>query len=40
VDQILDKLLESKGAKAGKPVNLTEAEIRGLCLKSKDIFLS
>lgn len=40
VDKIIEKLLESKGARQGKPVNLSEAEIRGLCIKSRDIFLS
>lgn len=29
-----------RGARPGKNVQLTEAEIRGLCLKSREIFLS
>jgi len=40
VDKILDKLLEVRGAKPGKQVNLSESEIRGLCLKSREIFIS
>jgi len=40
VDKILEKLLEVKDKKPGKQVNLTETEIRGLCLKSREIFIS
>lgn len=29
-----------KGSRPGKNVQLTENEIRGLCLKSREIFLS
>lgn len=29
-----------RGARPGKSVQLTENEIRGLCLKSREIFLS
>ena len=29
-----------RGSRPGKTVNLTEAEIRGLCTKSREIFLS
>lgn len=29
-----------RGARPGKNVQLTENEIRGLCLKSREIFLS
>lgn len=29
-----------KGSRPGKNVQLTEGEIRGLCLKSREIFLS
>ena len=29
-----------RGTKQGKNVNLTEAEIRGLCNKSREVFLS
>ena len=36
VDTIIDKLLSAKG----KDCKLLESEIRGLCLKSREIFLS
>ena len=29
-----------RGSRPGKSVQLTEAQIRGLCLKSREIFLS
>jgi hypothetical protein len=34
------RLLEVRGSRPGKNVQLTENEIRGLCLKSREIFLS
>ena len=40
VDSIITRLLEVRGARPGKQVQLSEAEIRGLCLKSREIFLS
>ena len=40
VDKIIEKLLEVKDKKPGKQVNLTENEIRGLCLKAREIFMS
>ena len=40
VDKIIEKLLEVKGSKPGKQVNLTENEIKGLCMKSREIFIS
>ena len=40
VDGIISKLLAVKGSKPGKIVNLTETEIKGLCLKSKEIFVA
>jgi serine/threonine-protein phosphatase PP1 catalytic subunit len=40
LDAIIDKLLEVKGCRPGKQVNLTEEEITGLCLRSREIFLS
>ena len=40
VDKIIEKLLEVRGKRPGKTVNLLESEIRQLCLKSKDIFTS
>jgi serine/threonine-protein phosphatase PP1 catalytic subunit len=36
IDKIVEKLLEGKG----KEVKLIEAEIRGLCIKAREIFLS
>ncbi|KAG5831967.1 hypothetical protein ANANG_G00286090 [Anguilla anguilla] len=40
IDSIIQRLLEVKGSRPGKNVQLTENEIRGLCLKSREIFLS
>jgi len=40
IDHIIDKLLEVRGCRPGKQVNLTEQEVRGLCLKSRDIFIN
>lgn len=40
VDKIIDKLLEVRGSKPGKQVTLQESEIRGLCIKSREIFIS
>eukprot|EP01017_Pseudomicrothorax_dubius_P017740 TRINITY_DN1990_c0_g1_i1.p1 TRINITY_DN1990_c0_g1~~TRINITY_DN1990_c0_g1_i1.p1 ORF type:complete len:270 (+),score=33.20 TRINITY_DN1990_c0_g1_i1:99-908(+) len=40
IDNIIDKLLEVRGTKPHKQVNLTENEIRGLCIKSRDVFIS
>ncbi len=40
VDKIMDKLLEFKDKKPQKQVNLTEIEIRNLCIKSREIFIS
>ena len=40
VDNIIDRLLEVRGSKPGKPVALTEAEIRDLCYRSREIFIS
>jgi len=40
VDNILDKLLEVKDKRTSKQVNLTEHEIRSLCVKAREIFLS
>ena len=40
VDAIIEKLLEVKGCKAGKQVNLSENEITGLCNKSREIFIN
>lgn len=40
IDAILEKLLEVKHARPGRQVNLTEQEVRNLCIKSRDIFMS
>ena len=40
LDSIIQRLLEVRGSRPGKNVQLTEAEIRGLCLVSREIFLS
>lgn len=40
IDVIISKLLEVRGARPGKNVQLSEVDIRNLCLKSREIFLS
>uniref|UniRef100_A0A1D5RJ78 Serine/threonine-protein phosphatase n=1 Tax=Macaca mulatta TaxID=9544 RepID=A0A1D5RJ78_MACMU len=40
IDSIIQPLLEVKGSKPGKFVQLQENEVRGLCLKSREIFLN
>jgi len=40
VDKIIERLLEVRGKRPGKHVNLTETEIRNLCLKSREVFIS
>lgn len=40
IDDILEKLLEVRGCRPGKQVNLTEQEVRGLCIKAREVFLS
>lgn len=40
VDAIIDKLLEVRGSRPGKQVTLAEAEIRSLCLRSREIFIN
>ena len=40
IDSIIARLLEVRGSRPGKNVQLTENEVRGLCLKSREIFLS
>ncbi|KAG6518414.1 hypothetical protein ZIOFF_021889 [Zingiber officinale] len=39
LDGIIQRLLEVKGSKPGKQVQLLEADVRQLCLVSKEIFL-
>uniref|UniRef100_A0A0N4ZEQ3 Serine/threonine-protein phosphatase n=1 Tax=Parastrongyloides trichosuri TaxID=131310 RepID=A0A0N4ZEQ3_PARTI len=40
IDAILNRFLENRGNKPGKNVQLTEMEIKILCMKSREIFLS
>lgn len=40
VEKIIEKLLEMRGSKPGKQVNLQESEIRGLCVRAREIFIS
>ncbi|KAE9556190.1 hypothetical protein FO519_000529 [Halicephalobus sp. NKZ332] len=40
VDSIIQRLTEIRGSKPGKNVQLSENEIKGLCVKSREIFLS
>ena len=40
LDSIIDRLLEVRGSRPGKPVQLLEAEIRHLCQKAREIFIS
>ena len=40
LDDIIARLLEVRTGRPGKQVQLSEAEIRQLCVSSKDIFLS
>lgn len=38
VDNIIERLLEVKGSRSSKHVQLTEVEIRSLCQKAREIF--
>uniref|UniRef100_A0A0A9WPQ6 Serine/threonine-protein phosphatase n=1 Tax=Lygus hesperus TaxID=30085 RepID=A0A0A9WPQ6_LYGHE len=40
LDSIISRLLEVKGGRVGKSVQLLESEVRGLVLKSREVFLS
>eukprot|EP01105_Mastigella_eilhardi_P024535 TRINITY_DN641_c2_g1_i5.p1 TRINITY_DN641_c2_g1~~TRINITY_DN641_c2_g1_i5.p1 ORF type:complete len:348 (-),score=87.63 TRINITY_DN641_c2_g1_i5:136-1179(-) len=40
VDQIIQRLLEVRGSKPGRQVNLGENEIRFLCFRAREIFMS
>ena len=39
IDNIIEQLLAVRGARPGRQVNLTENEIRWLCIKSREIFI-
>ena len=38
VDTVIEQLLSVRGSRPGRQVNLTENEIRWLCIKARDIF--
>lgn len=40
IDLVIENLLEVRGARPGKQVNLDESTVKALCNKSRDIFLS
>jgi hypothetical protein len=40
VDSIIERLLEVRGSRPGKQVQLAEHEIKFLCTKSREIFIS
>lgn len=40
VDSVISRLLEVRGARPGRAVQLSEAEVRALCLKSRELFHS
>lgn len=40
MDSIIDRLLEVRGSRPGKQVQLLETEIRYLCTKAREIFIS
>lgn len=40
VDSIIQRLLEVRGSRPGKPVQLAENEIKGLCTKAREIFIN
>jgi len=40
IDTLLEKLLEVRGSRPGKQVNLAEHEIRWLCTKARDLFIA
>ncbi|KAF3845021.1 hypothetical protein F7725_008184 [Dissostichus mawsoni] len=39
VDSLISRLLEVRGCRPGKIVQMSESEVRGLCIKSREIFL-
>ena len=40
IDTIIDQLLSVRGSRPGRQVNLSEVEIRWLCVKAREIFTS
>jgi serine/threonine-protein phosphatase PP1 catalytic subunit len=39
VDNVIDQLLAVRGSRPGKEVDLKEDEIKGICLKVRDVFM-
>lgn len=40
VDNLITRLLEARGCRAGKVIQMSDNEITALCRKSREIFLS
>lgn len=40
IDEVIAKLLEVRGSRPGKQVNLTETDIRGLCTGARVVFMN
>jgi len=40
VEDVIDRLLDVRNGRPGKPVQLTENEIRQLCIMAKEVFLA
>jgi serine/threonine-protein phosphatase PP1 catalytic subunit len=40
VDSVIERLLEVRGSRPGKQVNLAEGEVKALCHKAREIFMS
>jgi len=40
LDDIIDRLLDVRNGRPGKQVQLTEQEIRQLCITAKEVFMS
>ena len=40
VDSVIERLLEVRGSRPGKQVNLAEHEVKALCIKAREIFMS
>jgi serine/threonine-protein phosphatase PP1 catalytic subunit len=39
IDHVIEQLLSVRGARPGRQVNLTENEIKFLCIKAREIFI-
>ena len=39
VDNIIDQLLSVRGARPGRQVNLTESEVKWLCVKGREVLI-